>query len=564
MANRPTRQPIWLPLAISVAVVAGLVFGHLISPDRYIADNDRKINAILTLINHDYVDSNNLNDLVDMSITGILNNLDPHTVYMSAEELRASNESKNGVTSDIGIQCEMINDTATITEVAPGGPSEKMGLVPSDRIVSIDNETVVGDNITKAAVMKRLRGDKGSKVTVGVKRLNSDKTLSFTIMRGNIPHNSVDAHYMLDKNTGYIKINQFGRNTYQEFMEAMKSLKEEGAKRYMIDLRGNGGGFMEMAVRMANEFLPANELIVRTHGRYKRDDGEAWSDGTGQFQDAEVAVLIDEFSASASEIFAGAMQDNDRGLIVGCRSYGKALVQKEFILPDSSAIRMTTARYYTPCGRCIQKEYKRGNMEEYTNELVNRYKNGEMDHKDSIKVDKEQKFTTEHGRTVYGGGGIVPDIFVPRDTTGLTGYYFEVNNAGLLQRFAFAYSSDNRAALSKMEDYKQFLRMAPNDEELINKFVDFAAENGITPRWYYINQSRDAILTNLKALIARDIFGTQAYYPIVNRNDKTVQQALKALNKHKAVFPITEQLELSSVVQKQRGFFSELRKRWHL
>ncbi len=547
-----------------MAVVVGVLFGHLISPDRYIADNDRKINAILTLINQDYVDSTNLNDLVDMSITGILNNLDPHTVYMSAEELRASNESKNGLTSDIGIQCEFINDTASITEVIPGGPSEKVGLVPSDRIVTIDGKPVVGETSTKAKVMKLLRGPKGSTVTLGIKRLNSDKTLSFTITRGNIPHNSVDAYYMLDKNTGYLKINQFGRNTYKEFMVAMKSLEEDGAKRYMIDLRGNGGGFIEMAVRMANEFLPANELIVCTRGRYKRDDSEAWSDGTGHYQDAEVAVLIDEFSASASEIFAGAMQDNDRGLIIGCRSYGKALVQKEFILPDSSAIRMTTARYYTPCGRCIQKEYKRGDMEEYANELVERYKHGEMDHVDSIKVDKSQKFTTSHGRTVYGGGGIVPDIFVPRDTSGMTGYYNEINNAGLLQRFAFNYSNDNRSSLSKMEDYKQFLRMAPNDEELINMFADYAAENGVTPRWYYINQSRDMILTNLKALIARDIFGSQAYYPIINRNDKTVQQALKALNKHKAVFPITENLELSSVIHKHHGLLSEIKEHWKL
>ena len=564
MREKHARQPIWLPLAIAMAVAAGLLIGNLIAPDKYMTDNDRKLNAILTLINKDYVDSTNLNDLVEMTIPKILNNLDPHTVYLSPEEYKASAENKNGMTSDIGIHYEIINDTTTIIEVIPGGPGAKMGLVAGDRIVTIDDTTAVGETLSKAAVMKRLRGPLGSKVVLGIKRANSAKTLSFTLTRGPIPLNAVDAHYMLDKNTGYLKINQFSRNTYDEFMAAMKSLKEEGAKRYMIDLRGNGGGFIEMAVRMANEFLPADELIVRTHGRYKRDDSEVWSDGSGKYQDVEVAVLIDEFSASASEIFAGAMQDNDRGLIVGCRSYGKALVQKEFILPDSSAIRLTTARYYTPSGRCIQKDYKRGNIDEYTNELAERYLHGEMDYKDSIKVDKSKKFTTAHGRTVYGGGGITPDVFVPRDTSGITAYYNEVNNAGLLQRFAFAYSSDNHAALSKMSDYKQFLRIAPSDEELINMFADYAAENGVTPRWYYINISRDVIVTNLKALIARDIFGSQAYYPILNRNDKTVQQALKALNKHKAVFPITENLELSSVIRQQRNRLAEIKRHWLL
>ena len=291
---------------------------------------------------------------------------------------------------------------------------------------------------------------------------------------------------------------------------------------------------------------------------------ERWSDGKGQFQDAEITVLIDEFTASSSEIFAGALQDNDRGLIVGCRSYGKGLVQKEFILPDSSAVRLTTARYYTPSGRCIQKEFNRNNMDDYSNELVERFKHGEMDHRDSIKVDKSQMYTTAHGRTVYGGGGIVPDIFVPRDTSGMNRYYIDVNNAGLLQRYAFTYCDNNRTSLKKMSDYKQFLRMAPTDDALIEDFADFAAQNGIPPRWYYINMSRDLIVTQLKAMIARDIFGSQAYYPILNRNDKTVQQALKAMNKHKAVFPITESLDPKSIALQPRNLFAEIMKRWRL
>ena len=433
----------------------------------------------------------------------------------------------------------LLEDTICVETVIPGGPSEKVGLMPGDKIILIDDSTATGDKITNAEVMKRLRGDKGTQVKLGIKRPHVSKTLTFTVTRGDIPVNTVDAAYMIDKNTGYIKINQFGRHTYDEFITSMAGLQEEGAKRYIIDLRGNGGGFMEMAVLMVNEFLPANQLIVFTKGRYKRDDSEVWSDGNGSFQDAEVAVLIDELSASASEIFAGAMQDNDRGLIVGCRSFGKGLVQKEFVLPDSSAIRLTTARYYTPSGRCIQKDYKKGLLN-YEKELLDRYMNGEIYSRDSIKIDKSQVFTTLYGRTVYGGGGIVPDIFVAQDTVGYTNYYREVAMAGLLQRFAFNYCNNNRTALNKMDDYMQFLRLAPSDDVLIKDFADYAEANGIAPRWYYINQSQELILTSLKALIARDIFGSQAYYPILNRTDKTVQEALKALNKHKAAFPITD------------------------
>ncbi len=539
MNQKSTRQPIWLPLAIALAVVVGIFIGSRFTANKPVAENDRKLNAILNLIAQDYVDTTNLKDLIEMSIPEILSNLDPHTSYFSAEDLKAATDDLNGSFSGIGISFVMVNDTIGVVEVIPGGPSEKVGLMAGDKIVMIDDSVATGPKISNGEVMKRLRGDKGSKVKLGIKRQNTSKMLTFTVTRGDIPVNTVDAYYMIDKNTGYIKINQFGRHTYDEFITAMASLQEDGAKRYMIDLRGNGGGFMEMAVLMANEFLPANQLIVFTKGRYKRDDSEVWSDGNGSFQDAEVTVLIDEFSASASEIFAGAMQDNDRGLIVGCRSFGKGLVQKEFVLPDSSAIRLTTARYYTPSGRCIQKDYKEG-MLDYEKELIDRYAHGELYSRDSMKIDKSQVFKTAYGRTVYGGGGIVPDIFVARDTTDISNYYIEVANAGLLQRYAFNYCNNNRASLNKMDDYLQFLRMAPSDEVLIKDFADYAANNGVAPRWYYINQSQDLIVTNLKALIARDIFGNQAFYPILNRNDKTVQEALKAMNKHKAAFPITD------------------------
>ena len=540
MKPESTRQPIWIPIALAVAVVTGIFFGSQFSSNNKVAENDRKLNAILNLIAQDYVDTTNLKDLIEMSIPEILGNLDPHTSYFTTEELKAATDDLNGSFSGIGISFVMTDDTIGVVEVIPGGPSEKVGLMAGDRIVMIDDSIATGEKMTSGAVMKRLRGPKGSKVKLGIKRQNSKKLLNFTVTRGDIPVNSVDAYYMIDNITGYVKVNQFGRHTYDEFITAMASLQEEGAERYIIDLRGNGGGFMEMAVLMVNEFLPADQPIVYTRGRYEHDNSEVWSDGNGSFQDAEVAVLIDEFSASASEIMAGALQDNDRGLIVGCRSFGKGLVQKEFVLPDSSAIRLTTARYYTPSGRCIQKDYKHGDMLDYEKELVDRYINGELYSRDSMKIDKDQVFTTMYGRTVYGGGGIVPDIFVARDTSGITSYYIEVANAGLLQRYAFNYCDRHRNSLNQLDGYEQFLATAPSDQDMLTDFANFAQRSGITPRWYYINLSGDVIVTNLKALIARDIYGNKAFYPIINRKDKTVLAALNALNQHKAAFPIEE------------------------
>ena len=527
------------PIAIGLAVVTGMYFGLHFPSNNKVAENDRKLNAILNIIAQDYVDTTNLDDLIELSIPEILSNLDPHTSYFNAEDLQAATEDLNGSFSGIGISFVMVNDTIGVVEVISGGPSEKVGLMAGDKIITIDDSIATGPEMTNSEVMKRLRGAKGSKVKLGIKRENTKKTLSFTVTRGDIPVNTVDAFYMIDKITGYVKVNQFGRNTYDEFITALAGLRDEGAERYIIDLRGNGGGFMDMAVLMANEFLPYDQPIVFTKGRHSQDDTELWSDGRGSFQDAEIAVLIDEYSASASEIFAGAMQDNDRGLIVGCRSFGKGLVQKEMVLPDQSAIRLTTARYYTPSGRCIQKDYKEGWLN-YEKELFDRYTNGELYSRDSMKIDKSQVFTTMYGRKVYGGGGIVPDIFVARDTTGITSYYIDVANAGLLQRYAFNYCNNHRETLSKMEDYTEFLSKAPSDEVLIKDFADYASRNGIAPRWYYINLSRQVIVNNLKALIARDTFGTQAFYIILNRDDNTILAALQALNQHKAAFPIQD------------------------
>lgn len=535
----------WLPLAIAISVIVGIVvgvfMGNPFSSSRYSTQSDRKLNTILNLISQEYVDDSiKTYDLIEMSIPAILANLDPHSSYLSARDLVAAQEELNGSFSGIGVSFQMMNDTIVVLEVIPGGPSDRAGLMAGDKIVTIDDSTFVGSQVDANKVREKLRGEKGTKVKVGIAREQNDKLLSFIITRGDIPMNSVDASYMIDKTTGYVKVSQFGRNTYNEFVNALNSLKNEGARRFMIDLRGNGGGYLEIAIVMINEFLPSNRLIVSTKGRYRRDETTAYSDGRGQFQNEELVVLIDEFSASASEIFAGAIQDNDRGLIVGCRSFGKGLVQKQFDLPDKSAIRLTIAKYYTPSGRCIQRPYDYGGSA-YQKDILDRYSNGELYSKDSIKIDKSKIFETSTGRKVYGGGGIIPDIFVPRDTTGFSSYYAAVVGAGLIQEFALSYVTENRASLSKMNDYKQLMRNLPANDVILNDFVKFAASKGVPARWYYIHQSQDVLTSLIKALIARDILGQAAYYPIINRSDKTIETALKALNKHKASFPITDQ-----------------------
>ena len=312
---------------------------------------------------------------------------------------------------------------------------------------------------------------------------------------------------MIEKTTGYIRVNKFGKNSYNEFLSALIELQKEGANRYIIDLRGNGGGLMEPAILMANEFLGENHLIVFTKGREKRNESQFWSDGNGSFKDVQLVVLIDEYSASASEIFSGAIQDNDRGLIIGRRSFGKGLIQQQISLPDSSAVRLTVGRYYTPSGRCIQKDFKRGNDDEYSLELYDRYTSGEVYNKDSIKVKTDQVFITSTGRTVYGGGGIIPDIFVPNDTSGITSYYINVVNANMMQRFAMQYCDINREAIAEMADYNELMSCMPSNDALLSDFVRFASQHGIPARWYYINISRNLIINQLRALIARDAFG---------------------------------------------------------
>lgn len=530
---------IWYPLVISIAIVLGIVIGNYISTKKFTLDKDRKINAVLNLIQSEYVDSIDVKDLVEQAIPAIIGNLDPHSYYIPASDIRAENEKLDGSMSGIGVSFIMKNDTANVDQVIPNGPAEKVGMLAGDRIISVNGESIVGGTLTAEGIRSKIRGEKGTKVRIGVKRNTSKKTLTFTITRDDIPMNTIDVSYMLDDKTGYIKIAQFGKNTYDEFFAALSKLKKDGASRYIVDLRGNPGGYMEMAILMVNEFLEQGELIVYTKGRKEREDIQVWSDDQGSFHDAQVAVLIDEYSASASEIMAGALQDNDRGLVVGRRSFGKGLVQKQIYLPDSSAIRLTIARYYTPSHRCIQKDYTLGDEDDYSKELYDRYSHGELYSADSIKVDKSKIFRTANGRIVYGGGGIVPDIFVPNDTTGITTYYRAVANLGLLQQYVYTYVDINRDQLKNVKTVKQLMGMMPSDDALTYDFVCYARDNGVPMRWYYINLSRSLIARQLRALVIRDVLGSEEFYRYYNRTDNTVNAALKALNDGKGKFPIT-------------------------
>jgi len=527
------KPAIMLPLLLALAFAGGMWTGNAVFTRPTGTSGTDKLNTIIKIIEGEYVDEVNIDSLLEVSLPDILSHLDPHSTYIPAADLQAVNDELGGSFSGIGISFSMMNDTITILEVISGGPSEKVGLLAGDRIVKINDSIATGKKWTSEKVQHTLRGAKGTNVKLGIQRATAPGILTYTVTRGDIPVSSIDAAYILAPGKGYIRVNKFGANTFNEFFQSLQDLKGKGATDFIIDLRGNTGGYMESAVLMVNEFLRRGQLIVSTRGRTPGNNSETYADGTGSFADSRVAVLIDEFSASASEIFAGAIQDNDRGVVVGRRSFGKGLVQNQTVLPDSSALRLTIARYYTPSGRCIQKPYNASDIAEYSNEILDRYNHGETYNADSIKLDKSLIFKTVGGRTVYGGGGIMPDVFVPNDTTGITSWYLQVANAGLLQRFAFKYTDDHRPTLTKAGNTSSLLKLLPDDELLLQEFVNFAAANKIPPRWYYINISRDLIVTQLKALIARDVLDTSAFYEIANAPDKTLKRAIKELTSNR-------------------------------
>ncbi len=518
---------ILLPLFLSLGIIGGLFIGkrstqHLLSP------GEEKLRTVLGMIQEQYVDPIDIDSLINESIPDLLASLDPHSAYIPAESLTIANDDLEGSFGGIGVAFQVLNDTVTVVEVITGGPAEKVGILPGDLILEANGKKLTGEKISSEEVFKTLRGKEGTQVKTLVKRRSSKTPLTFNIVRGQIPSNSVDAAYMMTGDTGYVKVSKFARTTYSEFYTALTRLQKEGAKKYIVDLRGNSGGFMDQAIYMANEFLPAGRGIVFTKGRNAENQTIATSDGTGQFQNVPLTVITNEFSASASEIFAGAIQDNDRGLVIGRRTFGKGLVQNQLSLPDSSAVRLTVARYYTPSGRCIQKEYKRGKNGKYEMDIADRYTHGEFYSRDSIKLDKSKLFRTVNGREVYGGGGIMPDVFVPEDTTGYTSYYLEAVNKGLINTFA-QYMADSYRPMMKDKSVESMMRILPRDNTLLQNFVSYAARKGLPARWYYINQSRSLLLNQIKGVIARDLVGYEGLIKILNQEDKTVSEALRLL-----------------------------------
>ena len=518
---------ILLPLFLSLGIIGGLFIGRYSSEQR-LSPGEEKLRTVLGMIQEQYVDPIDIDSLINESIPDLLASLDPHSAYIPAESLTIANDDLEGSFGGIGVAFQVLNDTVTVVEVITGGPAEKVGILPGDLILEANGKKLTGEKISSEEVFKTLRGKEGTQVKTLVKRRSSKTPLTFNIVRGQIPSNSVDAAYMLTDDTGYVKVSKFARTTYSEFYTALTRLQKEGAKKYIVDLRGNSGGFMDQAIYMANEFLPAGRGIVFTKGRIAENQTVATSDGTGQFQNVPLTVITNEFSASASEIFAGAIQDNDRGLVIGRRTFGKGLVQNQLSLPDSSAVRLTVARYYTPSGRCIQKEYKRGKDGKYEMDIADRYTHGEFYSRDSIKLDKSKLFRTVNGREVYGGGGIMPDVFVPEDTTGYTSYYLEAVNKGLINTFA-QYMADSYRPMMKDKSVESMMRILPRDNTLLQNFVSYAASKGLPARWYYINQSRGLLLNQIKGVIARDLVGYEGLIKILNQEDKTVAEALRLL-----------------------------------
>lgn len=519
---------IGVPVMIAVTLLIGIFIGSAFSKGRsgqQASEGVDKIGEVFGLLEENYIDPVNVDSIVELMIPQMLEMLDPHTAYISADDLNDVNSELEGSFSGIGISYQIMNDTITVLEIISGGPAERVGLNAGDRIIAIDDSTMTGGDVVMDDVMKLLRGPEDTHVKVTVKRTGAAEPLDFDIVRGEIPVTSIDASYMITPTTGYIKVNTFGRNTFEEFYTEMLMLKSSGAENYILDLRGNGGGYLDVAASMADEFLSAGDVIVETRGRDGALYDRSIATGTGSFKDGDLVVLVDEFSASASEILAGAIQDNDRGVIVGRRSFGKGLVQTQHDLSDGSALRITVARYHTPSGRCIQKPFVRGNNSGYGDEVFERYLNGEIFAADSTKLDTKLAYFTTGGRTVYGGGGIMPDVFVPADTSNVTNYYSQVVNAGLVHRFSFQYADAHRAQLDEATTADELLHLLPSDGALLAEFVNYAAANGVPARWYYINISRPLLVNTLKALIARDVLGSAAFYEIDNATDNVVKRA---------------------------------------
>lgn len=526
---------LWMPITIVFSVIFGFYLGNIYFANnpgkRQLVAGKNKINNILEIIDQQYVDTVDIKKLIDNTAANLIKELDPHSVLIPAEDLQLVADELEGSFSGIGVSFNVPNDTILIISVISRGPAEKAGILPFDRIISIDDSIVAGKNISQTKIMRTLRGAKNSKVKLGIQRGSSPELLYLDVTRGDVPNFSIDVAYAVSNGIGYIKVKNFARTTYNEFITAIAKLNKSGCNSYIIDLRDNSGGYMESAIRMINEFMPARSPIVYTEGKaFRRQD--FYADGTGSCQETPLVILTNELSGSASEIFAGAIQDNDRGLIIGRRTYGKGLVQAPIPLKDGSELRLTVARYYTPSGRCIQKTYELGKAAEYEMDLDYRFEHGEYYSADSIKMDQSQTYTTLGGRTVYGGGGIMPDNFIPIDTSNITSYYKMIINSGALYQFTLEYSDRNHQTLSQFKTYEELYDHLQN-MPLVNEFVQYAETKGIKNRPTLVNASYRLIEKSLHAYIIRNFFDYAGFYPIFQKDDETLHRAVKVLKEGK-------------------------------
>lgn len=529
---RTILTPLVLAIMIVIGFYAGRFFTHRnIQKSEMLSsigtEGSNKLFSILDLIKENYVDSISEKEIIEKSIPQILKQLDPHSIYIPAKHMQAAQEPLEGKFEGIGVQFNMQNDTIVVVQTISGGPSEKVGIMAGDRIVTINDSLFAGVKATTEDIMKNLKGKKGTKVNVGIKRKGFDELINFEITRDEIPLYSVDVSYMIDEEIGYVKISKFAGTTYDEFKQAVNKLKLKGMKKIILDLRGNSGGYMSGATGIADEFLEKGKMIVYTQGRFRpRHDYTATS--AQKLKGIETIVLIDAWSASASEIVAGALQDNDIGTIVGRRSFGKGLVQESMSFRDGSGVRITTARYYTPTGRSIQKPY--GEDTDYDHELMDRYMNGEFMHVDSSLFNDSLKYITPGGKTVYGGGGIMPDIFVPRDTVGYTNYFSRLISKGIIYNFAFKYADAHRKKLSELKTADAINKHLDNSN-LLPKFIAFAEKRGVKTNKTELKISEKVILTQIKAYIARNTIDNQGFYPIIHKIDNTFQKGVEVLRK---------------------------------
>ena len=524
-------MPLVMALCVVIGIMIGTFYANHFSGNRLniINSGSSRLSNLLHIIDDQYVDSVNIDSLVEKAIPQILAELDPHSVYISAKDVQLATDDLKGSFSGVGIEFIIRDDTIRVQNVIKDGPANRAGLLAGDKIVSINGKPFVGKIVTNEEAMHRLKGPKDSKVQIGVKRFGEKGVKVFTVTRGDISVKSISACYMINDTTGYIRVKSFGERTYAEMLSALQTLNIEGADHLIIDLRDNGGGILEAAVQMANEFLPKNRLIVYTQGR-KSPRAEYRSNGKGSYQHIPMVVLINEGTASAAEIFAGAMQDNDRATIVGRRSFGKGLVQQQIQFPDGSMIRLTVARYYTPSGRCIQKPFKPGDNADYENDLLSRYRHGEFFSQDSIKH-VGPAYHTHNGRTVYGGGGITPDIFVPEDTTHVTSYYKEAAMSGLILQYAFNYTDQHRPILSKFTEMMPLANYLDR-QNLVNDFANYAARYGLRRRNLMIMRSHSLLQNYIDSRIIYNILDEQAWIEYLNLSDETVKAALNVFKNH--------------------------------